>query len=224
MSKKLILYNIDWSPPVRAVKVVAKLLGLELEIRDINLLEGEHLKEPFISLNPEHTVPTLLDGDFVIWDSHTICAYLVDKYGKDDELYPKDLQLRAKCNQRMFFDAASLFVRFRDCNYDIFIKGGKEPGQEKLEHFGKSYDILESFLKTDPFLVGDTLTIADITVAITILSMEYYVPIKADKYPKIVAWLKRTKDSTPVFDEVNADIIPKLNGLISTYLEKNKQQ
>lgn len=33
MSNKLILYNVDMSPPVRAVKVVAKLIGVELELR-----------------------------------------------------------------------------------------------------------------------------------------------------------------------------------------------
>lgn len=36
MSNKLVLYNLDYSPPVRAVKVVARLLGLELELRLVN--------------------------------------------------------------------------------------------------------------------------------------------------------------------------------------------
>lgn len=37
MSNKRILYNLDLSPPTRAVRVVAKLLGIELELRYINL-------------------------------------------------------------------------------------------------------------------------------------------------------------------------------------------
>lgn len=65
----------------------------------------------FLQLNPQHTVPTLKDGDFAIWDSHAISAYLVDKYGKDDSLYPKDLQKRAVVDQRLHFDSGVVFPR-----------------------------------------------------------------------------------------------------------------
>lgn len=64
-------------------------------------------------------MPTLDDKGFIIWDSQAICAYLVDKYGKDDKLYPKDLQLRARCNQRLFFNASSLFVRLIKKKYEV---------------------------------------------------------------------------------------------------------
>lgn len=56
-------------------------------------------------------MPTLQDGDFVVWDSHAINAYLVGKYGKDDALYPKDLQKRAIIDQRLHFDSGILFPR-----------------------------------------------------------------------------------------------------------------
>lgn len=49
-------------------------------------------------------MPTLVDGNYVLWDSHAITAYLVDKYGKDDTLYPKDLQKRGTVNQRLHLD------------------------------------------------------------------------------------------------------------------------
>ncbi len=146
----------------------------------------------------------------------------MDKYARDDKLYPKDLKLRAKCNQRMFFDAASLFTRFRDCNFHIFFKGGKEISEDKLEYFHTSYDILEAFLASDPFLVGKNVTIADISAATTIISMEYYVAIKVDKHPRIAAWLKRLRVAIPAFDEVNAEIVQRLNELISSTWESNK--
>lgn len=192
---------------------------------DIDLLNGEHLKEPYISLNPEHTVPTLVDGDFVIWDSHAICIYLIDKYGKNDALYPKDLQLRAKCNQRLFFDAASLFPRLRDCSVYVFWKGGKEIPQDKIEPMYAAYDILETFLKSDPFLVGKNLTLADICVALTILLLGgVYAPLQADKYPQILSWLSRVSQTIPFFDELNAKYTDVYRQLVQGALEKNKQQ
>lgn len=65
-------------------------------------------------INPQHTIPTLVDGDFVIWDSHAITAYLVEKYATDDSLYPKDLIKRTLVNQRLHFDSGILFPRVHD--------------------------------------------------------------------------------------------------------------
>lgn len=48
------------------------------------------------------------DG-FVLWDSHAIMGYLVEKYGKDDKLYPKDLRKRAIVDQRLHFESGVLF-------------------------------------------------------------------------------------------------------------------
>ncbi|XP_055295226.1 glutathione S-transferase 1-like [Sitodiplosis mosellana] len=222
MSYKLVLYSLDISPPVRAVKVLARLIGLELEIRDLDMFGGEHLKEPFSKINPERIVPTLDDKGFIVWDSHAICMYLADKYAKDDKLYPKDLQLRARCNQRLFFDAASLFVRLRDCSLHIY-QGGKEIPQDKIDPIYAAFDILEAFLSSDPFLVGQNLTIADISVAVTILPLEIYAPLKADKHPKILAWLNRVRQTIPFFDEMNVSLTKEYRDMLMGILEKNKQ-
>jgi len=224
MSGKIVLYNLDLSPPVRTVKTTAKLLGLELDVRNIDLMNGEHLKEPYIKLNPEHTVPTLVDTDgFAIWDSHAISAYLVDKYAKNDSLYPKDLQLRARCNQRMFFEASSLFVRLRECSIHILWKGGKEVPQDKVEQMYTAYDILETFLASDPFLVGKQLTIADICTSLTVLLLEVYAPLKSDKHPKILAWLKRIRENIPFFDELNSSSVDQYRKMVQGAMEKNQK-
>lgn len=173
-------------------------------------------------LNPEHTVPTLVDGDFAIWDSHAICAYLVDKYGKDDKLYPKDLQLRAKCNQRLFFDAASLFVRMREFSLHFILRGGTDIPASMVDPIYVAFEILERFLASDPFLVGNHLTIADISVATTVSALQIYAPLKPDDHPKILAWLKRVKREIPFFDEVNAEPIETVRLFMQRLMQKNK--
>ena len=169
-------------------------------------------------------MPTLVDTDgFVIWESHAICAYLVDKYAKDDSLYPKDLQLRARCNQRFFFESVRMFVRLRECFKYIVFYGGKEIPQDKVNHLYEAYDILEAFLATDPFLVGDKPTLADISVATTSIAIGVYAPLQNDKYPKIFAWLKRVKEAIPVFDEINSSNLKFYRTTIQGTLEKNRQ-
>jgi len=46
--------------------------------------------------------------------SHAIIPYLLDKYAKDDSIYPRDLALRARINALLHFDNAILYTRVRD--------------------------------------------------------------------------------------------------------------
>lgn len=65
-------------------------------------------------MNPEQTVPTLVDDNYILWDSHAIIPYLVGKYGNNASLYPKDLKIRATVDQRLHFDNGTLFnIMFR---------------------------------------------------------------------------------------------------------------
>ena len=61
----------------------------------------------FMALNPNAMVPVIRDGDFVLWESNTICRYLAGKYGRSD-LLPVDPQARAKVEQWMDWQATEL--------------------------------------------------------------------------------------------------------------------
>lgn len=86
-----------------------------------------------------------------------------------------------------------------------------------IESFKSSFDILEAFLATDPFLVGQNLTIADISVALTVLMIDIFAPLNTEKHPKTLAWLKRVRETVPVFDEINAE---KLEEFKQIFLSK----
>lgn len=172
-------------------------------------------------MNPEHTVPTLVDNGIVIWDSHTICAYLVDKYAKDDSLYPKDLVKRARINQRLFFDAGSLFVRLRDVSVSVLFKGATEIPAEKTDPIYAAFELLEAFLATDPFLGGDHLTIADLSVAANVEPLAVLAPFNG-KYSKINEWLGRIKTTLPWYQEFNQKHIETYGKLVFGTIEKNK--
>jgi len=92
----IVLYGLDISAPVRSCQLTLRALELEYEFKEVDLLAGEHRKEEFLKKNPQHTVPLLDDNGVLVWDSHAIVCYLVGKYAKSDELYPKDLVKRAQ--------------------------------------------------------------------------------------------------------------------------------
>ena len=60
-----------------------------------------------------------LQNIYFLFFSRAIIAYLVDQYGKDDSLYPKDPKQRAVVNQRLYFDAGTLYQRFGDLYVSI---------------------------------------------------------------------------------------------------------
>lgn len=154
-------------------------------------------------MNPQHTIPTLDDNGQYIWESSVICTYLIDKYAKNDELYPKDLYQRARCNQRLHFTSGILYQRLRDCSCCIY-NGGIEVPKEKIHTIYEAYEIFQNILGDDKYLIGDHLTVADLCAISLISSTDLiYAPIESEKYPKLSAWFTRMK-ALPFYDEMVA--------------------
>jgi glutathione S-transferase len=107
----LTLYHLNISPPVRAVVLTIRNLGLNVELKHLNMYEGEHLSPDFLKLNPRHQVPVLMDDDFVLCESRAIMAYLVNSRQPESDLYPSDPKIRALVDERLYFDATVVFPR-----------------------------------------------------------------------------------------------------------------
>lgn len=61
----------------------------------------------FKALNPNAMVPVLMDGDFVLWESNTICRYLIARQARED-LLPSQPQPRALVEQWMDWQTTEL--------------------------------------------------------------------------------------------------------------------
>lgn len=62
------LYYHPMSPPCRAVMLTARAMGVDLNLKKLDVLGGEHLKPEFVAINPQHTIPTLVDGNLRLWE------------------------------------------------------------------------------------------------------------------------------------------------------------
>jgi glutathione S-transferase len=70
------LYGFPMSPNVRRVQIALEEAGRAYELIPVDLTQGEHKKPDYVSMNPHGRVPTLVDGDLVLWESHAICDYV----------------------------------------------------------------------------------------------------------------------------------------------------
>ena len=99
------LYVFPPSPNSLRCQVVANQLGIELELIPLDLAGGAQTSDEFIALNPNHKIPTLVDGDFVLWESTAIMIYLCHK-NPGSGLIPEDIRERSQAVQWMSWNTA----------------------------------------------------------------------------------------------------------------------
>lgn len=154
-------------------------------------------------MNPQHTIPLLNDNGIIIYDSHAICSYLVDKYSKDDSLYPKDLVRRAHVNARLHFNSGFLFARLRFLFDPIFFMDENIIPQWKVEYIQECWNLMEVFLANGNYVCGNEITIADYCCIATISSIDKIAVVDPEKFPNLFAWIKRM-EAIPFYGSENA--------------------
>ena len=93
-----LLYHFPQSQHARRVVSLLEEAGLEYELRHVAMDKGEHRSAAYLAINPNHQVPTLVDGDVTIHESNAILRYLCAKH-RLNAWYPEDLPARAKVEQ-----------------------------------------------------------------------------------------------------------------------------
>ncbi|HEY7841725.1 MAG TPA: glutathione S-transferase family protein [Gammaproteobacteria bacterium] len=161
------LYTFPASPNSLRVTAVAYQAGIPLEIVRVDLTKGEHMSPDFIRLNPNHKIPTLADGEFVLWESGAIMHYLAELKPRS-KLVPKDRHERMRMHQWMYWNGTNFQPQAQILIWERFVKGLFNlgaPDQDQIrkgeEGFHRYAKVLNDHLRGRNFLVGDTVTLAD---------------------------------------------------------------
>ena len=92
------LYHSPFSGNSRKAVMATSLLGSDVELVVVDMLSGKNLASEYVKLNAMGKLPTLVDGDLVLWESHAIMQYLADKK-PGNTLYPAEIAARADVNR-----------------------------------------------------------------------------------------------------------------------------
>jgi glutathione S-transferase len=186
-----ILYHFPYSQHARRVVSLLEAASLPYELRHVDMAKGAHLSADYLAINPNHQVPTLLDGDLTLHESNAILRYLCHKHGLT-EWYPADPAQRARVEQWLDWNQSRLSPAVIDIvRNKVFLreKGDKDAiarGEAKLRELGP---ILEAGLQRDDFLTGAKPTIADLSVASNLFQLGFAEAIPPGAH--IAAWYQR---------------------------------
>ncbi|KYN08360.1 PREDICTED: glutathione S-transferase 1-1-like [Cyphomyrmex costatus] len=194
------LYQRTGSPPCRAVLLAAAALEVDLNLKDIDLRSGEHLKPEFLKMNPQHTIPTLNDNGFYLGESRAIMTYLANQYGKKDSLYPKDPKKRALVDQRLYFDIGTLYKSFSDFYFPIMFSGATAT-QATYDKMTNALSVFDKFLEGENYAAGKTLTLADLALVVTISNFKL-MDYDLSKFNNILRWYTKIKAEAPKYNEI----------------------
>jgi len=187
---------------VQKVLWLLEELQLTYEREDYGRQFGNTGDEDYLSLNPTGKVPTLIDGDSVIWESNTILRYLCSKTGS--ELLPADPAARSSCETWMDWLLASL-----NTNYLEMFKETKKPEEERSSKLpemskalGAQLGIVDGHLGDNEWMGGAVMSVADIALG-PICNRCLSFPVELPGLTNIDRWHK-TISARPAYQKVVA--------------------
>lgn len=181
---------------VQKVLLLLEEMGADYNQEDYGRQFGNTGDEAYLSMNPTGKVPTLVDGEVVIWESNSILRYLAAKAGSP--LYPADLAERSRVERWMDWLLASLNGPY----VAIFkaTKGGEAIPEAAAKELAAALRTLDGQLANSSYLAGESLTIADICLA-PIANRCLNFPVELPALEALRAWQARMSER-PAFRKV----------------------
>jgi glutathione S-transferase len=194
--------------------MTAKHLNIDMEIKDLKLMEGEHMKPEFLKINPQHCIPTLDDNGFVLWESRAIITYLVNEYGENSSLYPKDPKKRAIVDRMLYYDMGTFGKALMDWVYPQILN---RPVTDLDEREKKMKDTLKQFdtlMMDKKYVAGENLTVADLSLLSTITSL-MALDFDYSSHANVTKWINRLQAELPYYDNYVTQAVAQLKAWIN---------
>lgn len=171
-------------------------LGLAIERVDVGGNFGGNDRPEFLAKNPNGLVPVLEDGDFILWESHSIVRYLAEVHG-GEPWYPKDARRRALANQWMDWALATLIPTFNPMFLQL-IRTAPEKRDNDFVARQKTaserlFRMLDAQLAKSAFVIGDQPTMADIPLGAAVYRW-LHLPIERPALVNVQNYFKRLSE------------------------------
>ncbi len=185
------LYGVPMSRAARPLWMLEEL-GVPYENVPTHFATGDTRKPEYLALNPNGHIPTLQDGELVLWESMAINLYLARRYDKG--LWPHSVADEGRVYQWSLWAITELEGPLLTylMHSALLPKEQRDPtkASEAVAQLAKPLGVLEGALAGRDVLVGQAFGVADLNVA-SVLSWARLVKLDLSKWPRVDAWLAR---------------------------------
>jgi glutathione S-transferase len=182
---------------VRKVLWTCAEIGLPFEREDWGIGFKPTSDPAFTALNPNALVPVVREGDFVLWESNTICRWLAAEHGRDD-LLPSTPRARAGVERWMDWQAAELNSAWRYAFHALVRHSAQHQDAAQIsasiQQWHRTMSLLDAQLqRTGAYAAGQQFTLADVVLG---LSTHRWLatPMERPALPRVAAYHERLSE------------------------------
>jgi glutathione S-transferase len=171
-------------------------LEMPYQRHDAGGLFGVTDTEEYLARNPTGLVPTIVDGDFTLYESNAIVRYLAARYGTGT-LWPENPAERALADKWMDFQLGTLFPAFKDALIGLVRTDPENRDPEKIAASARAtagvIPVLEKHLEANEYVAGSSLTMGDVALGSLVYRL-FELDTERPDLPALQAWHERLSD------------------------------
>ena len=188
----LVVWGRNNSVNVQKVLWCCEEMGLGYERREAGGAFGVVNTPQYRALNPNGLVPTIEDGGFVLWESHTIVRYLAAKHAAGS-LWPQDLRVRAEADRWMDWKQTTFWPAIRALFLGLVRTAPEQRDaraqEESRVKTAEVLGVVEARLRAAEYLAGERFTMGDIALGCGIWRW-MALPIERPALPAVQRWFE----------------------------------
>ena len=203
------MMKLYYATQTRAVRPrwLLEEIGAPHELVRLDLSKGEHKRPEYLALNPNGTVPTLVDGDLTLFESAGICQYLADKFPDKRLAPPVGTPARGLYYQWIHYAMSGL----EPPAIAIFVHTIQKPEAERIpvivtearQALAGALGVVDRALASRTYMLGDQFTVADVMIGSTLVWCQM-MGLLGGNLKVATAYLGRLA-ARPAFQRASAD-------------------
>ncbi|HLG85045.1 MAG TPA: glutathione S-transferase [Bradyrhizobium sp.] len=190
---KLTIWGRANSVNVQKVLWCLAELDLPFERIDAGMQYGVTQETHYLAMNPNARVPTLVDGDYALWESNSIMRYLCMAYRPDTPLYPAEPKRRAAVERWLDWTLSTV----QPVDRPVFWAMVRTPPEQRdmavvqrdADAAAQVWRIAEHHLSTRRYMEGDSFSLADIAIGAYARRWLGVEGITRPQQPHLARWL-----------------------------------
>ena len=206
------LFHFDMSSCSQKVRIVFRELGLPFTPHPINLMKDEQQTDWYLGINPRGEVPVLVHDGAVHTESNDIIQYIDANFASSENSLLPQSETERRAMQALLDLENDLHGDLRTVTFtylapDLKNRAGDKDSLDFIGRFHNAFQVLDERLTSNTYLLGDRLTLLDISWFITLFRLER-AGYPLAEHPKLAAYFLRISQRPSFQHEIKVGPLP----------------